>query len=732
MTSTSSTVHQNPMPPAATNIPQPVARMAYASDGKQLFIQGGYLDPKTPSFNAFALDLKSKWSVDNPAWTDIGIVNGFCGEAGVIVQGQFLATGVEGGGSFNQLYVYNSIIDTSHQWQRVSASKSLSALGQVIVTDPETGTVYFLGTGEGFFTTATQGWQLQTLPPPAQLVPRGHAASWSILEKGVVSTYVNTTDSGVDTTNVRMFSPQLGTTWTPLGAAASGSNNLTISSRTGHCFVPNESGSKYYLFGGTPGSDSGASTAALDDLYVFDLGTKSWTQLARSGATRSMMACAVAANTLVVWGGFIDGGNTVVADSRPLLFDFSSNSWVNSFAGTEPPASTTASFLPPLSGPGSEQRPSSTGSGTHAGAIAGGVVGGVAVIALVAGFFLLARRRRRRRGESGPPEQDDKLMMSSRSGFSSDKGGGGGGRAGGKVSNSSQGSAGMGAYTTIPSPFVSDEVYQQPQQYPQVGAPYNVPSSHTAMGLAPGTLPPLEHAEAVHLQHHSPPPIPARPTSTIHGRAQSQMSFASGMSQPPIIQSPFEADTDLTTSQHPLLYQQQHQPHLPPPPPQYQHQKLHVQQPASGALHSVSQPNPYHDRDRPFDQEGYGDMDMDQEDEQTTILSRSMGEPATVDLIPISASEMGEDESSMGQVSRSNSLLSSNRAPISGGAGAARPIGPARTKSRGQMSVKGVATAGHGGGGGAAGDENQRGLLDGTATDSRRNSTESLNYLDIQ
>jgi hypothetical protein len=149
-------------------------------------------------------------------------------------------------------------------------------------------------------------------------------------------------------------------------------------------------------------------------------------------------------------------------------------------------------------------------------------------------------------------------------------------------------------------------------------------------------------------------------------------SYVAQTSAPTLIQSPFEPDVDLTTQR--LAYSAPISAPIPAPAPQ----------PASLPITLSSRPiqmEPYHDR-----QMGQSEITSG---ENLTVSARST-EPTTIDLIPITPSEAGEIEES--HASRSNSLVSSQAAP-------------SRTRSKPRA-------------------------FDEPAM-SRRDSTESLEYLDI-
>ncbi|KAF9984113.1 hypothetical protein BGZ75_004305 [Mortierella antarctica] len=405
--------------------------------------------------------------------------------------------------------------------------------------------------------------------------------------------------------------------WTPLNTISA----VPIPVLNNHCFVPNADGSKYYMFGGSFVADSKLN----GELFILDVLSKSWSR-APMASPRTKMACAVAGNSLVIWGGYQDIGETLLVNNRPIIFDIAQGQWVQRFTTTFNP------FAPSVTDAGSAnptQGSSGSTNGSNMGAIIGGSVGGMAVVTLIAGLFIFRHRRRK------SDRRKDFDSCGGRPASSSGKGGTGNGEL-------SKGEVEMGGYKTIPSPFSTDD----PAQFNNGSYP-----SHNQQ--LPAAAPYLQQQPP----QQQPPIIPSRPTmASSHSHPQSQVPN----SVPLIITSPFDTEVDASL-QHPLLCQ----PNAP-----------------VGQLRSVPlpplAPRPssvqyqYHGQ-RPRRHGDDDDDDDDDDDPMSAVLSRSL-EPTTVDLIPISASEAGDGSLH----SRTNSV-SSNRSLSS------RPR-TARTKSRGNTS----------------------------------------------
>ncbi|KAG0314208.1 hypothetical protein BGZ99_008287 [Dissophora globulifera] len=349
-------------------VPLAAAAMSYASDGDKMYIQGGVNTNGGLSLQFWSLNLAANWTVDSPAWmnhTD-EMTYPFSGGAGTVTKsGDFVATG-RGPAVPGILCIYHNMNLTV-----VQKPTPLLGTGPVIASDPNTGDVYFMGDGVVMDSSLAK----QTLNA-APLVSTGQAVSWHKPESSIISTYVNNNTGSLD---LQMFSPSKPDGWKSLNTPS------IIGQRTGHCFVPNDDGSKYFLFGGSTGD------TVHNDLFTYDVATNAWQQTPSSVpvAPRTNMACVMAGSTLVIWGGFSNtatvnttgsAASGVATDTRPMLFDSVTRSWVTTFA-----AVPSDDVEIPV-------------SKSHVGAIVGGVVGGVAFVVLMAGLFVFMRRRNARQG----------------------------------------------------------------------------------------------------------------------------------------------------------------------------------------------------------------------------------------------------------------------------------------------------------------------------------------------
>ncbi|KAG0042731.1 hypothetical protein BGZ83_000133 [Gryganskiella cystojenkinii] len=158
-----------------------------------------------------------------------------------------------------------------------------------------------------------------------------------------------------------------------------------------HCMVSAYGGTKLVLFGGID-----TTLHETGQLHFLDLTTMVWTAGTNSISARSSMACAVAGDSFLVWGG---SANSTVVSNTPLIYNMRTNLWVNQF---DPPSQTTTT---PAGGSVGGSPPSVTNTsppdtssshGSNVGAIGGGVGAGIALIAIIAALIIFRRRKAKR------------------------------------------------------------------------------------------------------------------------------------------------------------------------------------------------------------------------------------------------------------------------------------------------------------------------------------------------
>ncbi|KAF9570994.1 hypothetical protein EC968_001135 [Mortierella alpina] len=563
---------QPPANPTTTSTPDPAAGMAYGSNDRLMLIQGGNAGSRGPSNQFFSLDFTQSWTVDAPAWRNLTSINAgaapsISGMAGTLTKDDDFLVVTQQNGDATSGSIFEYKFSQSEWFPLVSQQNAITSRGPLVVTDLDSGIIYFLGDGLSLQRGTADPSAKREMKGSELKVPSGQAGSWSPHEKRLLSTVV---------TSNRQMDVQ--------------ASNLQ-----------DADGSKYYMFGGSFMADNKLN----GELFILNMQSKLWSR-APMASPRTKMACAVAGNSLVIWGGYQDIGETLLVDNRPIIFDTALGEWVQRFTTTFNP------FAPSVIDTGSAnptQGSSAATGGSNVGAIIGGTVGGVAVLALIAGLFIFRRRRFNRDHRKGFDTH----------GRHPESGGGKGGVGKRELSKSE---VEMGGYKTIPSPFTTDDTVRfDSDPYPSQNQQH------------PITAPYLQQQP---LQQQLPITASRPTTASSHPRSQSQLSNT----VPLIIASPFDSEAD-ASMQHPLL----HQPNVP------------MSQPCSVPLPPLA-PRPPSVQYQYYGQHPHrhGDEDDgDDNDPMSTVLSRSL-EPTTVDLIPISASEAGDGS----MHSRTNSV-SSNR-----------------------------------------------------------------------
>ncbi|KAF9130628.1 F-box only protein 42 [Mortierella sp. GBA39] len=407
--------------------PIPVHSMAYATvNEKTLYIQGG--DPgQIPFANQFcALDLtQPNWNTSNPPWTILSAGAGLTGAPASA--NHFMTVGNDS----QSLMIWSSVgrnnVATSSSdivEYKLSSSKWLArqelsnANGSLATypgfaksgaTDPGTNLIYIpavsqMDTGMTVFdiTGAAISSNLErsttTAPMPPPLVEgrvlTGHSTVWSGY-RGSLLVYGGRYE-------VPPTTPATNSTTAPLQPAVFSDRlveynptqkNWTIIETKGgspgkiarHCMVPAEGGRKMIVFGGSIGT--GATIVPQGGIYILDIPSWTWSQgtSVDSSGFRAAMACSVAADNFIAWGG-TDGNNTL---SSMIIYNLSSEQWTTQFS---------------LGG-----QSSSTSSDTsHLGGIIGGGVAAAVVVGAIAGYIIYRRHRWRALQDYEPQGQDSR------------------------------------------------------------------------------------------------------------------------------------------------------------------------------------------------------------------------------------------------------------------------------------------------------------------------------------
>ncbi|KAF9286838.1 hypothetical protein BGZ88_008869 [Linnemannia elongata] len=99
-------------------------------------------------------------------------------------------------------------------------------------------------------------------------------------------------------------------------------------------------GQSMIVFGG-----AGLDGIAKADIYILDLPTSTWTtgKPVDASQARTNMACAVAGDSFVAWGG--ESGE-VTMDAVPIVYDIRNNEWTTQFKLNTKPGAVEPSTLP--------------------------------------------------------------------------------------------------------------------------------------------------------------------------------------------------------------------------------------------------------------------------------------------------------------------------------------------------------------------------------------------------
>ncbi|KAG0058859.1 hypothetical protein BGZ89_000912 [Linnemannia elongata] len=138
-----------------------------------------------------------------------------------------------------------------------------------------------------------------------------------------------------NTSNPYLIELLLTSEWVPVKT-----NGTSPGDVSGHCMVPAYGGQNMIVFGG-----AGLDGIAKTDIYILDLPTSTWTtgKPADASQARTNMACAVAGDNFIAWGG--ESGE-VTMDAVPIVYDIRNNEWTTQFKLNTKPGAVEPSTLP--------------------------------------------------------------------------------------------------------------------------------------------------------------------------------------------------------------------------------------------------------------------------------------------------------------------------------------------------------------------------------------------------
>ncbi|KAF9357481.1 hypothetical protein BGX26_003668 [Mortierella sp. AD094] len=375
---------------ATAQAPLLVINPAYATiDEKTLYIQGGSNAAATnaTSNQFFALDLdKSNWNTANPPWRQLSTGSGtqvaptdYSHSMTVINNQQSLLIW----GSLTGISTYDTV-GGSWSVTTVPTVATRNMNGLHAVTDPSTGLVYIpAGANQGqnmmLYNPSTGASQILPIPSAFGISSVTHyGAVWSTFNSTILM-YGGYYQSNSNTSNPNLFE------YTPSSAAwtlvtTSGTSPGDVN---GHCMVPAYNGTKVVLFGGET-----TGRTPLGSIYILDVSTMTWekgTDIDPS-LNRNGMACSVAGDNFIAWGGG-QLGKYVSALETPVIYNLKSSQWTTQFILPVAASSTTG----PSTNSGTSSSPKSSSSTSAA--MIGGIAAAAAIV-VIGILFLVFRRYR--------------------------------------------------------------------------------------------------------------------------------------------------------------------------------------------------------------------------------------------------------------------------------------------------------------------------------------------------
>ncbi|KAG0254450.1 Acyl-CoA-binding domain-containing protein 5 [Mortierella polycephala] len=242
------------------------------------------------------------------------------------------------------------------------------------VTDPNTGLVYVPSGSSNMSSMAVYNpatTALESVDMPSsdimELNIQYYSAVWSTLRNSIfLYGGVNTKES-INNLHVVEYQPST-STWTRFNTTGS-SPSGSISS---HCMVPAYDGTKMILFGGKD-----KDSQLLGSIYIFDLASMSWTKGADidPSQNRASMACTVAGDNFVAWGGSCNKNATKDFETT-IIYNLKSQQWTDEFSIASPYSASRAYVQ-------------TSSDDINVAAIGGGV--GAAAVIFIIGAFVVSR-----------------------------------------------------------------------------------------------------------------------------------------------------------------------------------------------------------------------------------------------------------------------------------------------------------------------------------------------------
>ncbi|KAF9912338.1 hypothetical protein EC991_011030 [Linnemannia zychae] len=380
--------------------PTPVAMMAYATvDEKTLYVHGGNMNPMgaiPPQY--FSLDLtQDNWEVSNPPWKQLPYSNVF--DSTVLAADHALTVSQDGRmltmwhpGVQNEFANYSI---AGNKWTRYPVTFWFE-IGLRAATDPTTGTVYFPGAQPGSPKVMVKvdrdlNPTTEAIPSSVNITGTPNNFVWNKIRNSFILD-LSGLDSPVDA--FHEYTPSNGQ-WKTLPTTGPNPRLLSYS-----CMVSAYEGTKMIVFGGL--ADFSADGGSVGDIYILDMHSMTWTKGRSAPTTRNSMACTVAGDNFISWGGYsttLVDDKSISVTGTPLIYNIHTDQWVQKYV-------RGSSYKPPSPSPSNGSNPPGDTGGEGSGAggdtkginvatVGGGVAGGVIVVVAIA--FIFIRRRRQGR-----------------------------------------------------------------------------------------------------------------------------------------------------------------------------------------------------------------------------------------------------------------------------------------------------------------------------------------------
>ncbi|KAF9186960.1 hypothetical protein BGZ51_001679 [Haplosporangium sp. Z 767] len=294
-----------------------------------------------------------------------------------------------------------------------TATRSAGSLKAV--TDPKSGLVYIPNGADGWasmvvYNPVKRSSKSIDMPPETIKASRSHSYSvvWSTERNSILLYGGVTTATTIDQQPPFMEFDPVTSKWSRVETTGPSPGDIHS-----HCMVPAYNNTKMVVFGGQTNKDKDT----LGSIYILDIKSMTWTKGVDVDPTqnRSNMACTVAGDSFVAWGGS-DRNNMPNTINALIIYNLKANAWTDHFSvdstllpspsispsplpsavidpATTPAGSTSStsdvprptSNLPSTSAEPSSFNPIMFGCGTGAG-----------VLAVVIGLFVFRWRRSRR------------------------------------------------------------------------------------------------------------------------------------------------------------------------------------------------------------------------------------------------------------------------------------------------------------------------------------------------